>query len=90
MTATIVGPGGTVDIGNEVEIKNDTGNPLPVVATNSLVRVPWKALDVTAMSGDDIVQVKYYSDVVGGTQVATVNITYSAPGVLDTVAVTYP
>jgi hypothetical protein len=32
MTATLTGPGGSVQVSNEVEIKNDQGNPVPVTA----------------------------------------------------------
>lgn len=76
----------SVNIGTmpEVEIKNDVGNPVIVRDMNKLVPLQYDFIDLN-YTGTDITQVLYKTGGSGGTLVATLTLTYSAPGVLDTV-----
>ena len=83
-TGTIVDPAqgsvvfdGEVTIDNEVEIKNDSGNPVPVVTG---LEIP--AYDYIDMSytGDNMTGVVYKTGGSGGTTVATLTLTYDGNG----------
>lgn len=69
-----------VSISNEVEIKNDSGSPVPVNGTvNTLAGLEIPAHDYISMTytGDDLTGVVYKDGGSGGTTVATLTLTYS-------------
>lgn len=81
------------------EIANDSGSPIPISdaggsitvdgtvltkSLNQLVPFEYDFIDL-GYTGDDITTVVYKTGGSGGTAVATLTLSYSSPGVLDTV-----
>lgn len=83
-TVTISGP---VTVSNEVEIKNDTGNPVPTQEQTGLLPKVYDALSYTNTSST-IDTYRYYQGGTSGTLVATLTITYTdtTKAVISTVA----
>jgi hypothetical protein len=71
---------GEITVSNEVEIKNDTGNPVPVSGTiNTLTGLEIPDHDYIALSytGSDLTGVTYKTGGSGGATVATLTLAYS-------------
>lgn len=75
MTAVLVGPGGNIEIENEI------GKPIPVTDMAQLVPSAYDTVQLT-YTGSDVTQVVYRDGGAGGTIVATLVLSYSGPGVL--------
>lgn len=74
--------GSAVVVTNEVEVKNDVGNPLSVLGVNSLVPAQYNRIDLT-YNPDGTVATAVYKQ--GATTVATLALGYTA-GNLTSVA----
>jgi len=79
-TGTIVDPAqgsivfdGKVTIDSEVEVKNDSGNPVPVVTG---LEIPAHDYIDMSYTGDNMTGVVYKTGGSGGTTVATLTLTY--------------
>jgi len=88
-TGTIVDPAqgsvvfdGEVTIDSEVEIKNDSGNPVPVVTG---LEIPAHDYIDMSYTGDNMTGVVYKTGGSGGTTVATLTLTYDGNGNLTSV-----
>jgi hypothetical protein len=64
---------GPVTVSNEVEVKNDSGNPIPTVEGLSIPEHDYIALSYT---GDNLTGVVYKDGGSGGTTVATLTLAY--------------
>lgn len=64
---------GPVTVSNEVEVKNDSGNPIPVVTGLEIPEHDYIALTYT---GDNLTGVEYKTGGAGGTTVATLTLAY--------------
>jgi hypothetical protein len=64
---------GPVTVSNEVEVKNDSGNPIPTVEGLSIPEHDYIALTYT---GDNLTGVVYKDGGSGGTTVATLTLAY--------------
>ena len=69
-----------VTIGAEVEITNDSGNPLPVVQGLSIPEHDYIAL---TYSGDSLTGVEYKTGGSGGTTVGTLALAYSGAALIS-------
>ena len=81
----IVGADITIDnvsISNEVEIKNDSGNPIPVVTGLEIPEHDYIALSYT---GSNLTGVVYKTGGSGGTTVATLTLAYDGDSNLTSV-----
>jgi hypothetical protein len=64
---------GPVTVSNEVEVKNDSGNPIPTVEGLSIPEHDYIALTYT---GSNLTGVVYKDGGAGGTTVATLTLAY--------------
>ena len=64
---------GPVTVSNEVEVKNDSGNPIPVVTGLEIPEHDYIALTYT---GSNLTGVVYKTGGSGGTTVATLTLAY--------------
>jgi hypothetical protein len=79
---------GEVTIESEVEIKNDSGNPVPVNGTVNVLtglEIPEHDYISLAYSGTNLTGVVYKRGGSGGTTVATLALTYDGSGNLTSV-----
>lgn len=74
---------GEITVSNEVEIKNDSGNPVPVVTGLEIPEHDYIALSYTA---GNLTGVVYKTGGSGGTTVATLTLAYDGSGNLTSVA----
>jgi hypothetical protein len=65
---------GPVTVSNEVEVKNDSGNPIPVVTGLEIPEHDFIALSYT---GENLTGVEYKTGGSGGTTVATLTLAYT-------------
>jgi hypothetical protein len=65
---------GPVTVSNEVEVKNDSGNPIPVVTGLEIPEHDFIALSYT---GENLTGVVYKTGGSGGTTVATLTLAYT-------------
>ena len=73
---------GDVTIGGEMEIKNDSGNPVPIVAGLSIPKHDYVSLSYT---GSNLTGVVYKTGGAGGTTVATLTLAYNGNNNLTSV-----
>lgn len=79
---------GDITVSNEVEIKNDSGNPVPVNGTvNTLAGLEIPAHDYVSLSytGSNLTGVVYKDGGSGGTTVATLTLVYDGSNNLTSV-----
>jgi hypothetical protein len=65
---------GPVTVSNEVEVKNDSGNPIPVVTG---LEIPEHDFIDLTYTGDNLTGVVYKTGGSGGTTVATLTLAYT-------------
>jgi hypothetical protein len=65
---------GPVTVSNEVEVKNDSGNPIPVVTG---LEIPEHDFIDLTYTGDNLTGVEYKTGGSGGTTVATLTLAYT-------------
>ena len=73
---------GDVIVGGEMEIKNDSGNPVPIVAGLSIPKHDYVSLSYT---GSNLTGVVYKTGGAGGTTVATLTLAYNGNNNLTSV-----
>jgi hypothetical protein len=73
---------GNVTVGGEMEIKNDSGNPVPIVAGLSIPKHDYVSLSYT---GSNLTGVVYKTGGAGGTTVATLTLAYNGNNNLTSV-----
>ena len=64
---------GPVTVSNEVEVKNDSGNPIPTIEGLSIPEHDYIALSYT---GSNLTGVEYKTGASGGSTVATLTLAY--------------
>jgi hypothetical protein len=73
---------GNVTVAGEMEIKNDSGNPVPIVAGLSIPKHDYVSLSYT---GSNLTGVVYKTGGAGGTTVATLTLAYNGNNNLTSV-----